>query len=338
MYEMILVLSHLFGRRVCREVDDPEEAEKIKRSPSIVYLPPMPEEATQILRKHNKTTLDIFTTYVKSFAAQHAKEEERYLPLTHTPVGRAPSNAKAVNGNGSAHLNGDVDGEDAMDFLPSLPAPHARSAFVALSGLGDKFTTIEDLCSSTREGVFLESAVIPHLEIHPDETRTPLNAYLLDFFMHGSVDPLEKANGIRKSDVWFVLNDFSMVLATIATSLALHLGLGSSEDPEMLDVMGSGDAAENDADAEEAEAAVPEATIKVAPTTQAAPVRKSKKVADDWDASEDAMVAEENYLKSEGLNGTGATDDEEYDKLMNVYKAFRKLKTEFDEKFRAIWA
>jgi ATP-dependent RNA helicase DDX60 len=211
LYQMILVLSHLFGRRVCREVDDRKEAEKIKRSPSIVYLPAMPEEAATILRKHNKDTLNIFTTYVKTFAAQHVKEEERYLPLTHTPVGLAPplsSNGKPANGhataNGDAKPNGHAKEPDsAIDFLPSLPVPHARSSFVALSGLGDEFTTIEDLCSSTREGVFLESAVIPHLELHPDETRTPLNAYLLDFFMHGSIDPLEKANGIRKSDVSF---------------------------------------------------------------------------------------------------------------------------------------
>lgn len=103
--------------------------------------------------------------------------------------------------------------------------------------------------------------------------------------------------------------------------------------------MGSGDAAENDADEEIAAATVPDAPTKTGSSIQiAAPVRKSKKVVDDWDAGEDAMVAEEDYLKSEGLNGTGATDDEEYDKLMNVYKAFRKLKTEFDEKFRAIWS
>lgn len=206
LQKMILVLSHLFGRLVTREVDDPEEAEKIKRSPSIVYLPPMPEDAAKILRKHNKDTLDIFTTYVKTFAAQHVKEDERYLPLTHTPVGLAPPlvNGKPVNGNGVANGSAKIgvkNDNSLAGFLPSLPTPHARSAFVALSGLGDEFTTIEDLCSSTREGVFLESAVIPHLELHPDETRTPLNSYLLDFYMHGSIVPLEDANGIRKSDV-----------------------------------------------------------------------------------------------------------------------------------------
>lgn len=130
-----------------------------------------------------------------------------------------------------------------------------------------------------------------------------------------------------------------MVLATIVTSLALYLGLDSDADPEMLDVMGSGDIAENDADEKVAEETAKETQPKIGTPVQAPPpVRKTKKVAEDWDASEDAMVAEENFLKSGGANGTGATDDEEYDKLVNVYKSFRKLKTDFDEKFRAIWA
>lgn len=202
LQKMMLVLSHLFGRRVCREADDEEEAENIKRSQSIVYLPPMPEQAAQIIRDHNQATLDIFATYAKTFVAQHIKKEESVLPFTETPVSQLSRgiDEKSVNG----HVNGEVHENhksSVMGFLPSLTAPHARSAFFALSGLGDNFTTIEDLCSSTREGVFLESAAIPHLELHPDETKSPLNAYLLDFYMHGSIDPLEKANGIRKSDV-----------------------------------------------------------------------------------------------------------------------------------------
>ncbi|TGO55436.1 hypothetical protein BCON_0092g00190 [Botryotinia convoluta] len=321
---MVLVLSHLFGRRVVREVDDPEEAEKIHRSPSNVYLDPMPEDAANILRGHNKSTLDVFSTYVKTFAEQHITEDEHALPFTQSPVG--PNETSKTSGN------------TTLDFLPSLPSPHARSPFVALSGLGDSFTTIEDLCSSTREGVFLEAAVIPHLELHPDETRSPLNSYLLDFFKHGSLQPLEDANGIRRSDVWFVLNDFSMVLATIATSLALHLGLGQDTDSELLDVMGAGDSVENENDEKMAEDSIPQAVSgPSSEVQQAQPVRR-KKVVDDWDAGEDRLAAEEDYLEKEKESGAGATDDEEYEKLMTVYRAFRKLKTEFDEKFRAIWA
>ena len=107
----------------------------------------------------------------------------------------------------------------------------------------------------------------------------------------------------------------------------------------MLDIMGSGDAAENEGDESMAADAIPD-TVATKTTLAAQPafVKKGKRVVDDWDAGEDAMEAEENYLKKEGENGPEATDDEEYEKLMNVYKAFRKLKTEFDAKFREIWA
>lgn len=195
LHTMVLVLSHLFGRRVIRRLDDPVVAEKINRSASNVYLDPMPNEAVEILRKHNKDTLDIFATYVKTFSEQHLRNAETRLPLTQTPAGAAPP----VEANGTA--NGVHKDDTGLGFLPSLPAPYARSAFDALSGLGDNFSTIDDLCSSTREGVFLESAVIPHLVLHPDESRSQLNSYLLDFFKHGDLEPLIAANSMRRSDV-----------------------------------------------------------------------------------------------------------------------------------------
>ncbi len=130
-----------------------------------------------------------------------------------------------------------------------------------------------------------------------------------------------------------------MVLATITTSLALHLGLAHEGDSEMLDVMGSGDAAENEADEEVAATTIAEpSTMKFHAPSIPPPPKKSKKVVDDWNAGEDALVAEEDYLKSEALKEMGVNEDEEYDKLLDVYKSFRKLKAEFDEKFRAIWA
>lgn len=130
-----------------------------------------------------------------------------------------------------------------------------------------------------------------------------------------------------------------MILATICTSLALYLGLGIDADPDMLDVMGTGDVAENDLDEEIAAQSVPPPATTTTTTQQPAFVKKSKKgVVDDWNADEDAIAAEENLSKEEVGNGTEGTDNEEYDKLMNVYKAFRKVKTEFDEKFKDMWA
>lgn len=145
----------------------------------------MPPQAAQILRVHNEDTLQVFTTYVRTFVDQHVEGDDRKLPLTGIEVGGA---------------------DDDVVLPGSLAPTKVRSAFVALSGHGDEFESISDLCRTTRSGVFLEEAVIPHLDVYPDESKTPLNAYLYDFFMHGDQDALEKANGVKKSDVWFLLN------------------------------------------------------------------------------------------------------------------------------------
>ena len=74
-------------------------------------------------------------------------------------------------------------------------------------------------CKMVRSGVWLEEVVIPYVGTHRDDSTTPLNAYLCDFFKHGNVVALEEENGIRRGDIWFALNDFSIILATIVTSL-----------------------------------------------------------------------------------------------------------------------
>jgi len=281
-----------------------------------VFLEPLPDEAAKILRKHNEETLDIFAAYAKTFSEQHLEKDEDVLPLTGVPAVRL------------------ADDNSPLAWLQSLPKPITRSIFVALSGHTDRFHSIEDLCSSTRSGIFLEKAVIPSL---PDETRTPLNAYLQDFFMHGALQPLEDANGIRKSDVWFDLNDFSLVLATIVTSLGNYLGLGTNPDMDQLDIMGSGDVLENAGDEDWAEKMPESNMVSVPVPSEAKPSGMSrKKVALDWNTEEDALHA------SDTQNQSGRTspedDKDEYGRLMNVYKAFQMLKSEFDAKFFKIWA
>jgi ATP-dependent RNA helicase DDX60 len=362
LHTMMLVLCHLFSRKICREVEDAVTAETIRRSPSMVYLPPLPKRAAVLLREHNAKTLSIFKNYVKTFAQQHVRGEDRLLPLTNILVGGEEpietdvARTNEPNGHAIQRTHSSPETRPSVTpfaFLPTLPVARARSAFVALSGHGDDFVNINDLCTSTRSGIFLESAVIPHLELHPDESRTPLNAYLLDFFIHGSIKPLEVANGIRRSDVWFDLNDFSLVLATIVTSLAGHLGLNKGDvDEEILETMGSGDQAENDGDEEMAETAsistssstqtAPSTTTSIAPSTNTSmstASKKSKRVAEDWDEAEDAIVAQQKMDEENEVNAVNfGTDDQEYRKMMKVFYAFKKLKTEFDTKFRAIWA
>ena len=286
----------------------------------------MPTKAAQILRDHNQDTLEVFATYVRTFADQHITTEDCRLPLTGYETGGS---------NNDANLPG------------SLPPTKIRSPFVALSGHGDDFESISDLCRTARGGIFLEEAVIPHLDIYPDESKTPLNAYLYDFFMHGDIEALEKANGVKKSDVWFLLNDFSLVLATMTASLANFLKLPES-DLSLLDITGEGDEQENAEDDQFADSttdtdstAASTATADTGRTSVtngsslASRPKTKKKVADSWDASEDEA---DDDAEAKGNEEEDLSKEELERGFLNMYKAMKKLRFEFDTKFRKIFA
>ena len=350
---LMLVMSHIFGRQKCRQADQEFIDQVVKKSPSLVFLPKLPSAASDVLRKHNTETLDIYTNYVKTFVEQHIKEPEATLPLSGLKVG------------------GD-DNTVQVDDRIKLPSPKIRSAFVALSGHGDNFQSISDLCRTTRQGVWLEEAVVPHVDIYPEETETPLNAYLYDFYRHGDIHALEKANGVRKGDAWFVLNDFSLVLATIVTSLQNFLKLTKKSEMDMLDMKGIVDLKDEETDNVVVAAADDEssqgkdmagygvskmqAVAKgVSASTVVAKKPKAKKVADSWDVvssdEEEAKTAtltiataQSNVPSTPSSNMTEwdlpawEEDDGDNNGLLLVLKAFQLLKHEFDNKFRAIWA
>ncbi|KAI9657519.1 MAG: hypothetical protein M1831_004135 [Alyxoria varia] len=306
-HDLMLVMAHLFGRRPLRQADtEPENYEKrIKNSPSVVFLPPMPADAEKVLRQHNKETLDIFFAYAKTFAEQHLQgTEDNVLPLTGMKCGGDASTSSAATVSAATIL-----GTPAKEKRKPEPVK-VRSAFTALSGHTDQtFTSIHELCSTARSGIFLEESVIPYITVYPSRpsegghnTQVPLNAYLYDFYKHGDTTTLEKANGIRKGDVWFVLNDFSLVLATITTSLRNFLRLSSSTDDSMIDIQSSADIAEesqafdalNAADAEgegegegdHSSAKTPEAGGPAAGNTGTATAGIKKKkaaVAENWE-------------------------------------------------------
>ena len=167
--KLMLVMAHLFGRRQCRKADREWVKELIKKSASIVFLPPMPREASRILKQHDKETLNTYTTYVRTFADQHIKEPERALPLTEVPVGGQGNTAEQV----------------IPDFVKPLKSNKTRSSFVGLSGCGDSYKSISDLCSSVRDGIFLEEAVIPHL----GDLDSPLNACKCDLSPKTTIKP-----------------------------------------------------------------------------------------------------------------------------------------------------
>ncbi|KAF2497209.1 DEAD/DEAH box helicase-like protein [Lophium mytilinum] len=336
---IMLTMSHIFGRQYCRQVDAEFIEAVVKRSSSLVFLPSMSKLASSILRTQNAQTLDIFTAYVRTFVDQNIKEPDCFLPLTQLQAGAKPGVSK--------------------NPLPHLPATNVRSSFVALSGHGDEFEDIHDLCASTRSGVFLEEAVIPYVGLYPDELDIPLNAYLYDFFMNGDVNAVVTANGIRRGDIWFFLNDFSLVLATIVTSFSNYMKLSADADVDLATVMGGGDAAEEN---KEERAMTPDQSGNAAAmgttggsggrsgnqasggaTPIVLPTRSRKKVVDSWDTAEDAeAAADADAVGSDWDDEDDESDDDspawEDQGLLKVLKAFQMLKKDFDTKFRVMWA
>lgn len=272
---IMLVMSHLFCRQPCRQL-------------LVNKLPPLPSRATAILEKQNDDTLKIYTTYVKTFSAEYcSRTADNVLPFSHLVCGQSLVGVS----HEEVHIN-------------PLPPVLARSSFVALSGLGDTFASISDLADSVRAGVFLEKSAVPHIAIGK---RVPLNSYLLDFYRHGEVATLIKQNQLRRSDIWFVLNEFSLVLGTIVKSLASSVACENDDDT--LDVAGLGDIDE----------------LEVGDQNF---VEGDSEQESDWGGSSDDDYVDDDDVGF-AMNGDG---------LVKVLMGFDMVKKTFDQKFRAMWA
>ncbi|KAL4949190.1 hypothetical protein BDW69DRAFT_174923 [Aspergillus filifer] len=341
---LMLVLSHLFGRQFLRP--SVLECLETKKFTSVVALPARPADATGILESHNKKTLGIYSGYVDTFIEQHISDDDCILPLTKVKCG------------------GDKPAKEICTSMNFLPPTRVTSAFVALSGHRDEWKSISQLCQMVRSGVWLEESVIPHVRVSPEHGKPPLNAYLYDFFKHGNVHALVTENMIRKGDLWFILNDFSLVLATIVTSLENFMKLSPGTDCEILEAMGAGDAYEDEVDDDalgvsedptESSALQPAKKKQFSVTLPESPAKgKKKPVADSWedemsDETPSDWEAEDTSPDSQGTSprqagstrsSTQTSADAVLDDkgLLQVLQTFKMLQTEFNAKFKAIWA
>ncbi|KAJ7605051.1 hypothetical protein DFH06DRAFT_1275646 [Mycena polygramma] len=206
--DFILVMAHLFGRRYISRVYASEKNLALaKKSPSMVVLPDLPKAVREVFEYQDQKILETFTGYALACAAQLEVDSDNVLPLSKIPYPR-------------------IDPHDPSVFRTELQkaAVHvvARSPFVANSGHTDRFSSVEELTRSARNGLHLNNNAIPslkHLAASSKGGGHVLNAYLLDFYLHGQVSALANANGIRRGDVWYLLKDFSLTLAVIQNSL-----------------------------------------------------------------------------------------------------------------------
>ncbi|KAL2829195.1 hypothetical protein BDW59DRAFT_178546 [Aspergillus cavernicola] len=352
---LMLVMSHLFGRYHLRP-SILESRKNRSKSTSVVVLPPLPGHAAKILHNHNQKTLNICSAYVTTFVDQHIHGADRMLPLTGIKYG------------------GDKSAEEVSTSMEFLGPTRVNSAFAALSGHRDEWKSIPELCKMVRGGVWLEQSVIPHIQISPEKGQGPLNAYLYDFYKHGNTHALRTENMIRRGDLWFLLNDFSLVLATIVTSLENFMKLSPGADPDLLETMGSGDAFEEDVDDRAFGAAEGPSMLTNLPkeqpssSTPATRLVKPKKVqvADNWDDNFSDDGDKEDLASESDGDGIGKSGRKKNKKksqnqpkvissgsdsekknadavlegqgLLQVLKAFKTLQDEFNAKFKVIWA
>jgi ATP-dependent RNA helicase DDX60 len=334
---LMLVLSHLFGRHSLR-LSVLESWEARDKSASVVILPPLPKSAVTILGSHNKKTLSVYSAYVTTFIEQHIHDSDSTLPLTGTKCG------------------GDRPAKDVNTSMLFLEPTQVTSSFVALSGHRDEWNSIPELCNTVRSGVWLEQSAIPHIQLTPKNGQAPLNAYLYDFFRHGNAHALAKENMIRQGDLWFLLNDFSLVLATVVTSLENFVMLSPGTDVDMLETMGSGDRLEEEVD-EKALGAVLEdqlASMELPPSKGRQPAKpvalrpantKKANVSENWDddlSDDDGCFQTGENQSTNGSADPFLTPDThavlEGQGLLQVLQAFKLLQLEFNEKFKAMWA
>ncbi|KAJ5638305.1 DEAD/DEAH box helicase, partial [Penicillium lividum] len=331
---LMLVMCHIFKRQRLRQSTLESYRTAEKSSSSIVVLPHLPKKAAESLKNHNRQVLDIYTGYVSTFIDQHIKIPDCLLPLSHTKCG-GDTSAVEVGVMKSHSLN---------------PTPEIISPFYALSGQKDwckDKSTVADLCETIRDGVWLEESVVPY--VPGSSSRHPLNAYLFDFFKHGNVHELERANGVRRGDVWYELNDFSMILRVITASLGNILNPRGNSDVDMVDIAGGGELRELEADdniadvegkdePEKKSPSASEGNIQT-PVAPSASVNRNLRTAEPMDSWEDEMDEEEQApVQQEPATTQPGRKMKNLQSLALVYKAFIALQTEFDEKFKKMWA
>jgi len=222
--DLVTLLCHLFGRRYLPRVyaTTSNIRDLTRKGPSCIVLEPLYPKARAVLRAHQKDITDIFSAYALAFSSQHADDlgPDNRLPLSGDVIGPSANSTHRPQTALFTHL-----AETAMK-------PKARSLFVATSGHGDRFGDVGELVRTVRFGVYLNEHAIPSVEQILDH-ELPLNAYLYDFFVHGQVDALVNMNGIRRGDVWYVLEAFNLVLTSIRGELE-NLLLRASKGQEVI--------------------------------------------------------------------------------------------------------
>jgi len=186
-----------------------------------VILPPLNKRARTVLADHEKQIRDIFTSYAFTFATHNSTHlgEDDGLPLSKL---KYMGSEEGIGGAFQRYLE--------QNSTPVV----VRSPFVANSGHGDVFHNLSELAATSRSGIHFNEHATPSMErfiVSRDGQKGSfaLNAYIYDFYMHGQVSTLAAANGIRRGDIWYLLDDFILSLTTVRGAIEQLLTKASKE-------------------------------------------------------------------------------------------------------------
>ncbi|GAA6015723.1 hypothetical protein JCM10207_008775 [Rhodosporidiobolus poonsookiae] len=220
--QMLIVLSWLFGR-VHRRRQSPETIKSTRNSTSLIVLPPLPAETLKVLNEHERAVLSVFSTYAKEYAQQNADQldDDSVLPL---------SGRKAVSGEAA-------DAAFASKLRQSELAYESRSSFAATSGHSDDFKSVVELGRSARAGIVVQQHAVPELASPTfDSKEHQLDAYVVDFYRHGSLEVLVRESSLSRQSVWYALQDFDHALSSIHSAFKMLIYRKDEEEDNIEDV------------------------------------------------------------------------------------------------------
>ncbi|KAM0753759.1 P-loop containing nucleoside triphosphate hydrolase protein [Meredithblackwellia eburnea MCA 4105] len=230
--QFLIVLANLFARAPRRSQSAQSLEYSTRNSTSIIILPPVSKRIAQVLEAHDRAVVNIFQTYGKEFAQQHASDlgEDNALPLSKTKI--EPKDGQAAEGALAASLRQTQLNVDS------------RSLFVANSGHGDLYKSIPEISSTSRTGLVLTKHAVPFFPATNNDHQ--LDAFVLDFFKHGSLEVLCRDNNVVRGEVWFQLKEFDTAVTAIKAALETLLQQSSDDQEDDQD----SDASQDEADDE----------------------------------------------------------------------------------------
>ncbi|XP_007496200.2 probable ATP-dependent RNA helicase DDX60 isoform X1 [Monodelphis domestica] len=204
MEKLTLVLANLFRRKYvpAKFLDGNFEFYQSK-----VFLEDLPSDFDDALLEYNTKLTRDFSQFLFIIAKFVDRKQEHQLPLSKIEF----TDKKCETSNLVSHL------------MSCKKDRSAISPFVCLSGVTNQdLLQIQNINNVILRTIGVTSSQAPLLyskKVDSLGRRMPLNAYILDFYKHGSLKALEDDNRISEGEAYILLRGFSRLLQSISVSL-----------------------------------------------------------------------------------------------------------------------